>query len=79
MLMVVNGPQLFNTLPKYIRNMSNCSVTDFKEKLDQYLTVIPDQPVIGNLIPATCDLYSLSPSNSLIDQIREFRARSSRL
>ena len=75
----VNGPQLFNTLPKYIRNMSNCSVTDFKEKLDQYLTVIPDQPLIGNLIPATCDLYSLSPSNSLIDQIREFRARSSRL
>ena len=75
----VNGPQLFNTLPKYIRDMSNCSVTDFKEKLDQYLTVIPDQPLIGNLIPATCDLYSLSPSNSLIDQIREFRARSSRL
>ena len=29
----VNGPQLFNTLPKYIRNMSNCSVTDFKENL----------------------------------------------
>ena len=75
----VNGPQLFNTLPKYIRDMSNCSVTDFKEKLDQYLSVIPDQPLIGNLIPATCDLYSLSPSNSLIDQIREFRARSSRL
>ena len=41
-------------------------------------TLIPDQPIIGNLIPSTCDLFSLSPSNSLIDQIREFRARGSR-
>jgi hypothetical protein len=74
----IHGPQLFNTLPKHLRNMKRCSVLEFKEKLDQYLTLIPDQPIIGNLIPSTCDLFSLSPSNSLIDQIREFWARGSR-
>lgn len=74
----IHGPQLFNTLPKHLGNMKRCSVLEFKEKLDQYLALIPDQPIIGNLIPSTCDLFSLSPSNSLIDQIREFRARGSR-
>ena len=74
----IHDPQLFNTLPKHHRNIKRCSVPEFKEKLDQYLTLIPYQPIIGNLIPSTCDLFSLSPSNSLIDQIREFRARGSR-
>lgn len=74
----VHGPQLFNSLPIYIRNMTKCSVLEFKEALDNYLTKIPDQPKVGGLIPQTCDLYNLSPSNSLVDQIRDFRTRVNR-
>ena len=74
----VHGPQLFNCLPKHIREISKCSILDFKEKLDQYLTKIPDQPKVGGLVPTTCDLFNMSPSNSLVDQIREFRAKLSR-
>ena len=74
----VHGPQLFNSLPKYIRNMSKCGVLDFKEALDMYLTKIPDQPKVGGMIPQTCDLYNLCPSNSLVDQIREFQTRNNR-
>ena len=68
-------PQLFNILPKYLRNMSKCGVLDFKEALDKFLTKIPDQPKVGGLIPSTCDLFTLSPSNSLVDQVREFQSR----
>ena len=71
----IHGPQLFNILPKYIRNMSKCGVLDFKEALDKFLTKIPDQPKVGGLIPSTCDLFTLSPSNSLVDQVREFQSR----
>ena len=71
----VHGPQLFNTLPKYIRNMTKCGVPDFKEALDNFLTKIPDQPKVGGLIPSTCDLFTLSPSNSLVDQVREFQSK----
>ena len=71
----VHGPQLFNTLPKYIRNMTKCGVPEFKEALDNFLTKIPDQPKVGGLIPSTCDLFTLSPSNSLVDQIREFQSK----
>ena len=40
----INWPMLFNSLPKNIRNLSKCSVEDFKMKLDQFLSKIPDQP-----------------------------------
>ena len=32
-----NGPKLFNSLPKQLRNISNVSVDDFKAKLYKYL------------------------------------------
>ena len=68
----VHGPQLFNCMPASIRNKSKCSVQEFKEALDQYITQIPDQPKVGWLIPSTCDMFNSSPSNSLVDQVREF-------
>ena len=74
----VHGPQLFNCLPLSIRNKTKCSVLEFKEVLDNYLTLIPDQPKVGMLIPSTCDMFNLSPSNSLIDQIREYQAKRTR-
>ena len=74
----VHGPQLYNCLPLSIRNKTKCSVLEFKEVLDNYLTLIPDQPKVGMLIPSTCDMFNLSPSNSLIDQIREYQAKRTR-
>ena len=66
----IHGPRLFNTLPKYLRNMKHCGVDEFKEKLDHFLSKIPDEPKVGQLVPACCNLVTIQPSNSLVDQIR---------
>ncbi len=42
----INGPKLFNSLPAHIRNVTECSVNCFKDKLDKYLAYIPDEPKI---------------------------------
>ena len=46
-----NGPKLFNSLPKHIRNMKKFSEVEFKEQLDLYIQKLPDQPIIDGLIP----------------------------
>ena len=47
----VNGPQLFNCLPVYLRNTTKCQLDDFKMKLDKYLETIPDEPSVRGLTP----------------------------
>ena len=69
----VHGARLFNSLPQYLRDKTNCDILEFKEKLDSFLSKIPDQPKIGNLVPACCDQNTGAPSNSLVDQIRLHR------
>ena len=71
----INGPKLFNCLPPSIRNISKVTVDTFKEKLDKFLSNIPDEPNVEGLTPATCDLYSAAPSNSIIDQARVIKIR----
>ena len=44
--LTVHGANLFNCLPKYIRDLSGCSVLDFKSKLDCFLSGIPDEPQV---------------------------------
>ena len=66
----MDGPKLFNFLPKYLRNLNKVPVEDLKEQLDKYLETIPDQPSIGGLTPVACDLFTAMPSNSIIDQMR---------
>ena len=45
----VNGTRLFNVLPKKLRNLTNCPVSEFKANLDRFLKLIPDQPIVpGN-------------------------------
>ena len=44
----VQGAKLFNALPKCLRNLTDCTVFDFKKKLGCFLKDIPDEPVIGN-------------------------------
>ena len=51
----VGGPKPFNSLPARIRNLTKCSVNEFKEQLDQFLTKLPDEPKIGGIIPGACD------------------------
>ena len=37
--LVVHGAKLFNSMPKTLRNASNCSLLEFKSKLDCFLVV----------------------------------------
>ena len=62
--MAVHGSKLYNCLPKYIRNLSGCSINSFKHELDKLLKHVPDQPVIPGYVGGNQALYG---SNSLID------------
>ena len=39
-----SATRMFNSLPKYLRNISNCGVNSFKSKLDYYLNTLRDDP-----------------------------------
>ena len=67
----VHGVRLFNCLPAELRNITQCSDIQFKEKLDKFLTNIPDQPMTGGLMPHVIDPVTGRHSNSLLDQVRE--------
>ena len=64
----VAGPKIFNCLPIYIRDTrsSECNVTQFKAKLDQFLKTVPDEPLIPGYMP-----YRRCDSNSLIDWLKQ--------
>ena len=58
----VKGAQLFNSIPRAIRDINTGSSAQFKVQLDQWLSTVPDQPTIpGRPRPAS--------SNSLLDQV----------
>ena len=61
----IQGPRLFNVLPKKIREMRT-SQDDFKEALDLFLMTQPDQPRMGGLVPAAVDQVTGRQSNSLL-------------
>ena len=42
----VHGVQLFNAMPKHVRDMTNVPVASFKKILDDYLANVPDEPLI---------------------------------
>ena len=44
--LAINGPRLFNTLPRKIREITDVKVDSFKRALDKYLALIPDEPPI---------------------------------
>ena len=66
----VKGPQLFNSLPAFLKKITKVSVDDFKMQLDKYLEKIPDEPNVDGLVSAACNPFTASPSNSLLDQPR---------
>ena len=64
----VHGARLFNSLPKHIRNSTRISIDKSKEKLDDFLQSLPDEPKFANYIPCASKQLDASPSNSIIDQ-----------
>ena len=69
----VGGQKAFNSLPNYIINTSTCSVEEFKEKLDRFLCKVPDEPKVGDLVPAGSHSVTAQPSNSIASQIARMR------
>ena len=60
------GPRQFNSLPIEIRNLTGCSVDQFKFQLDTYLENIPDLPhVPGGPVPTPMDPLTAVHSNSI--------------
>ena len=62
-----NGLKLFNILPKEIRNMSDCTLSQFKTHLDKFLTTVADEPQIPGYTK-----FRRTSTNSLLDMIPEF-------
>ena len=44
--LIFHGANLFNCLPKAIRNTTNCTFPEFKSKLDLFLSSVPDEPAV---------------------------------
>ena len=40
----IDGTRLFNSVPKEIRDLTGVGVPKFKEKLDEFLSAVPDEP-----------------------------------
>ena len=66
----VNGPRLFNSLPLGLHNMTNCSAEAFKNHLDQFLSIVPDEPSCDVLRPSAISHVTGRFSNSIIDQVK---------
>ena len=47
----ISGPKLLNMLPKFLLEITKCGQEEFKEKLDEYLTLVSEEPKIGGLMP----------------------------
>ena len=57
-------------MPYEVRNLKNCSLNSFKNKLDSFIDWIPDTPSSQTYYPIPTDRLSATPSNSLIDWMR---------
>ena len=64
----INGPKLFNELPRDLRKKTKCGVEEFKMILDEFLQKIPDQPKCPGLTPVA-QKPDATHSNSLLYQL----------
>ena len=60
---IVFGPRLYNSLPKYLRDIESAKTEKFKFELDKFLDTIPDQPKMPNYVTASGRI-ALSPAHS---------------
>ena len=71
------GVRIFNNLPIPLRTFKG-TLSSFKNNLDKYLEICPDQPMTETLTPEARDVYG-NASNSLIDWMRILRLNSTDL
>ena len=64
----VLGPQLYNSLPKYLIDIESVKTEKFKCELNKFLEYIPDEPKMPNYVTA-------ARSNSILDQQSHLRAQ----
>ena len=64
----VFGSRLYNSLPKYLRDIESVQTEKLKFELNKFLDTIPDQPKMPNYVTA-------SGSNSTYDQLTHLRAQ----
>ena len=62
----VFGPHLYNSLPKYPRDIESVKTEKYKFELDKFLELNPDHPKMPNYVTA-------SGSNSILDQLTHLR------
>ena len=60
----VRSAQIFNSLPKELRDMLDCSKDEFKNCLDNFLRMVPDEPQITGYTS-----FKRAESNSIIDMV----------
>ena len=58
----VKGSRLFNIIPRDLRDTQTGTVDQFKARLDEWLSTVPDQPSIQGRQRA-------ASTNSLLDQV----------
>ena len=46
----VFGPRLYNSLPKYLRDIESVKTEKFKFEVDKFLELIPDEPKMPNYV-----------------------------
>ena len=61
-------PRLYNSLPKYLREIESVETEKLKFELDKFLELIPDEPKMPSYVTA-------SGSNSILDQLTHLRAQ----
>ena len=66
----VFGPRLYNSLPKYLKDIESVKTEKFKFELDRFLELIPDQPKMPNYVTA-------SGRNSILDQLTHLGLKES--
>ena len=49
----VFGPRLYNSLPKYLRDIESVKTEKFKLELDKFLELILDEPKMPNYVTAS--------------------------
>ena len=64
----VFGPRLYNSLPKYLRDIESIKTEKFKLELDKFLELISDQPKIPNYVTA-------AGTNSILGHLTHLRAQ----
>ena len=60
------GPRLYNSLPRYLRDDYLSTPAQWKTKLDELLSLIPDQPSTTEGVTGVCDPNTALPSNSIL-------------